>query len=384
MTRTLIMMNMTYNHLWKQGMVNRNFHMLRQLQTSNVFERIVSVDVLPISRSKVLRVALSSRPWRKNMHTQMRGASYRIDSDPVNSNTSYVTAYGMRSVQRALKTLNVDIHESIVWSYDPLSAEAILDLKPKAFIFDAVDNWMEHPAYTQYTDRLAEAYRTITERADIIFTVSEGLLDIFERRSNVFFVPNGVDYEHFAATDSTLQSFIGEHERPVIGYHGVIQSRMNFSLLDYIIDKHPEYDFHFVGPVWKDAKDDVKRLCKKKNVRFLGSVPYLKLPETLHTFDCAIIPHKIDAFTHSMNPLKLYEYLAAGVPIVATPVAGVDQFQDLVHFAVSPEDFSREIQQALSTESSTLRKRRMSMAQHHAWSKRFDVVRTILKNADIL
>lgn len=375
---------MTYSHLWKQGMVNRNFHILRQLQKSGVFDRIVSVDVLPLSTSKIFRVALSSRPWRKNTHTIARNATYRIDSDSVHANTSYISAYGLRAVRKALKTLNITIHESVVWSYDPLSAEAVLDLQPKAFIFDAVDNWIEHPAYTQYTERLTKAYRAITERADVIFTVSEGLLDMFDRRSHVFFVPNGVDYEHFAATEQTMQSFIGQHERPVIGYHGVIQSRMNFSLLEYIVDKHPEYDFHFVGPVWKDAKDDVARLRKKKQVKFLGSVSYLKLPEMLHTFDCAIIPHKIDAFTHSMNPLKLYEYLAAGVPIVSTPVAGVDQFQDLVQFAVSADDFSREIQKAIAMDSVSLRQRRMAVAQQHSWDKRFAVMKSILSNAKLI
>lgn len=381
--KTLILMNMTYHHLWQQGMVNRNYHILRQLQSSGMWKRIISVDVLPISRSKIARVALSSRPWRKNTHTITRTLHYRIDVDPVFESTCYVSAYGVDSVLAALKEQDINIREAVVWSYDPFSAEKILDLKPAAFIFDAVDNWMEHPAYRQYAQRLEKAYETIREQASVIFTVSEGLVDFFHRRSNVFFVPNGVDYQHFQGLESNVQTQQSAHRNPVIVYHGVIQSRINFAIVEYLAQKHPEYQFHFIGPVWKDAKQSVKKLQKYPNVTLVGSVPYMRLPQALHGADCAIIPHKIDAFTHSMNPLKLYEYLAAGIGIVSTPVAGADQFQDLVRFAVSPEDFSREIQTLLAVDSPQLRERRMSMASQHGWERRFAVMQHVLKSQGV-
>lgn len=372
-------MNMTYHHLWQQGMVNRNYHILRQLQSSAMWKRIISVDVLPISRSKMARVALSSRPWRKQAHTIKHTLRYRIDVDPVFESTQYVSAYGLGSLQAALKDQGVDITASVVWSYDPFSAEKMLSLKPKAFIFDAVDNWMEHPAYRKYTRQLEEAYAAIREQANVIFTVSEGLVDFFHRRSNVFFVPNGVDFQHFQGLDSAITGSNTPHHNPIIVYHGVIQSRINFAIVEYLAAKHPEYQFRFIGPVWKDAKQAVKKLQKYSNITLVGSVPYMRLPQALHGADCAIIPHKIDAFTHSMNPLKLYEYLAAGIGIVSTPVAGADQFQDLVRFAVSPEDFSREIQTLLAVDSPQLRERRMSMASQHGWERRFAVMQGVLK-----
>lgn len=385
-TKTLIVMNMTYHHLWKQGMVNRNFHLLRELQRSQLFDRIVSVDVLPLSASKIARVALSSRPWKKNAHTVYSGVGYRIDNDPVYPSTSYVSSYGMRSLFRALARLNISVRSSIVWSYDPLSVEALCAReKPQTLIFDAVDNWMEHPAYTRYVDRVRHGYAYIRSNADLIFTVSEGLLDMFDRAEHAFFIPNGVDVEHFLSTEHVLKDFAASHESPVIGYHGVIQSRMNVAIIEQLAAKHPEYTFRLIGPVWKDMRAQVKALCKAHtNVEVRGAVPYVRLPESLHGFDCAFIPHKIDAFTHSMNPLKLYEYLAAGLPIVSTPVAGADQFQDLVRFAVSAEDFSREIQRALATDSIEMRERRRAMASQHTWSQRFVLMRQIMERARVI
>lgn len=383
--KTLILFNMSHRFDWDAGLVNRNYHVLRTLQSTHAFDRIVSIDFLPFTAKKKLKVLLKSRPWLRNRQTVFWRWHTRVDQDAQDASLYWVSAMDTRSLEKALQKIGITSEERVVWSYNPLATPTILAMKKSLFVFDAVDNWMEHSSYADMREGLEQQYDAIRKNADCIFTVSEGLVDFFGKQDNVYFIPNGVDTEHFSkpvcnlallgtATPERLQT-----RTAIIGYHGIIQPRVNMSIVTYLSEKHPEYDFVLVGPVWKEMQKEARILAKKPNVKFLGAVSYKRLPEVLHCFDVAIIPHKIDSFTHSMNPLKMYEYLAVGKPIVSTPVAGSDQFQDLVQLAVSPEDFSVQIQQALVNDSPELQSRRLHMAEQHRWHQRVDVMLSIIE-----
>jgi glycosyltransferase involved in cell wall biosynthesis len=101
-----------------------------------------------------------------------------------------------------------------------------------------------------------------------------------------------------------------------------------------------------IGPV--ENSNLLKNLVKLKNAYYLGSVPYQELPEFIKKFDVCMIPHMVNKLTASMNPLKLFEFLATGKPIVSTNIGGVDQFLDIIFVAQSEEDFIQKLQKALN------------------------------------
>ena len=382
--KTLIFFNMSYRFDWEAGLVNRNYHVLRTIQNKKIFDKIIAIDFLPFTKKKKVKALLKSRPWMRHANSVFWRWHTRVDQDAVDPSLYWMSSLDTRSLEAVLQRLNIPATDRVVWSYNPLATPVILALQKSAFVFDAVDNWTEHSSYTGMRSELESDYDAIKKNADCIFTVSEGLVDFFGKLDTVFFIPNGVDTEHFsrpACNPSLLGAQSAERNRTrkaIIGYHGIIQPRVNLSIVDYLAEKHPEYDFVLVGPVWKEMQKDAKALSKHKNVRLVGPVSYTRLPEVLHCFDVAIIPHKIDSFTHSMNPLKMYEYLAVGKPIVSTPVAGSDQFQDLVQLAISPEDFSAQIQKGLAMDSPEMHSRRLHMAEQHRWQQRVDVMLDIL------
>ncbi|OGY85933.1 MAG: hypothetical protein A2233_00355 [Candidatus Kerfeldbacteria bacterium RIFOXYA2_FULL_38_24] len=396
--KTLIMLNMSYRRDWQAGLVNRNYHILQHLIASNYYQQIVVVDFLPFSKKKKLKVFLQNKPWKKNKNTVAHGLFTRLDQDEDKKNVYYATLTNPRHLKKALKhlTLAPDI---TLWSYTPFFTD-ILDQFPQAkIIFDAVDNWCHHPAYAAYQKKLTVCYELIKKKADIIFTVSESLVDFFGKKDNVFYIPNGVDVEHFSHLTSTVHfahELFNQKNSPsqkIIGYHGIIQFRLNLSIFGYLAEKHPDWHLVIIGPNkisgwefftrnkhWKNIQNETKNLAKKfSNIHFLGGVPYESLPNYLKCFDVAIIPHRVDALTQSMNPLKIYEYLAVGKPIVASAVPGADQFQDLIKLAVSPEDFSQKIEKALSEDNEELKQRRINMARQHSWENRIALMLDIIK-----
>ncbi len=375
---------MSYRFDWERGIVNRNYHVLRTLEKQGVFDSIISVDFLPFSIKKKAKTIIRTSPWKRNSDTIYRSLSTRIDHKK-GSSTYHVTTTDLLKLPHALEKAGITTDEVVLWSYTPFIAEQ-LDVFPNAqFIFDAVDNWVEHPSYHKYTARLEEAYKQIGKRADIIFTVSEGLVDFFNKREQVFYIPNGVDVNHFKEASCNTKfisdTYLSEQDaekRKRIGYHGIIQSRVNISVFDYLSEQHPEYDFIIAGPVWKEMEKDMDKIKDRSNVYTIGEVPYKDLPSLLACFDATIIPHKVDTFTQTMNPLKIYEYLAAGLPIVSTAVAGADQFQDLISLAVSPKDFSQKINKVLRQDTEELHQRRTAMATEHSWDTRIALMLEII------
>jgi len=374
---TLLMLNMSHQFDWDKGIVNRNYHVLNALIHSGEYEKVISVDFFPFTFKKRIKMILKGKLWKRNTTTVYKKWHTRVDTDPTNGSVYRVTSLSEKHLPQMLQRLNIDTTNFVLWSYNPLAIDLMAIYKNAFVVFDAVDNWTEHPSYTSVTDRLQENYKTIAKRADIIFTVSEGLIDFFGKKQKVMYVPNGVDAEHFV-TGTCNPSLLGKKSldtsKKTVGYHGIIQSRVNLSVFDYLAKKFPEMNFVIAGPVWKEMQTEMKELQQLPNVYTPGPVPYAQLPSLLHCFDVTVIPHKVDAFTQSMNPLKIYEYLASGKPIISTAVAGADQFQDLIKLAVSPEDFAEKIVKAIETDTTELISRRQEMAKQHNWSTRVQLM----------
>lgn len=377
MKRTLIICNMSYQSDWDAGMVNRNYHVLQGLLHADEFDQVLSIDFLPFTFKKKLKVLWKQRLFKRNKNTLGRSLSCRVDKDEKRGDLYHMTALNLKSLPKIMRKLNIEEERTTIWLYNPFAAHLFEEYPNAVKVFDAVDNWIEHSSYQDRTEELQGYYNSIKHNADIIYTVSEAMVDFFDKKENVYYIPNGVDISHFAGKECGVER-IKKLKGPIIGYHGVIQTRINFSILNYLAEKHEEFQFVLAGPVWKEVADDVKKLQKHKNVHVLGMTPYEKLPELISCFDVAIIPHKVDTFTQTMNPLKMYEYLAAGKPIISTPVAGADQFHDLILLAVSPEDFSAHIAEIIEEDSVEMMERRMTAVEQHDWSGRIEVMLNIL------
>jgi glycosyltransferase involved in cell wall biosynthesis len=269
------------------------------------------------------------------------------------------------------------IDQPILWSYLPLFGQLFTNLPARRRIFDAVDDWTQHPWMKQWQKRLENNYQVIGEQADIIFTVANELRERFNHQPKVHWIPNGVDFEHWQG-GASLPTDLENIPAPIIGYVGVIQSRIDIELVKNLAEQNPLKSFVFIGNVYPEFNQDQLAHCG--NVYFLGQKTYRELPAYVNHFHACIIPHKVDQFTRSMNPLKLYEYLACGLPVISTPVSGLSLFGDLVRVAGDAEAFGREIDRALSEDSEAHRLARKSIVRNHTWEQRVDQMMSIIES----
>ena len=194
--------------------------------------------------------------------------------------------------------------------------------------------------------------------------------DVFENSEKVHWFPNGVDLKHYQQEYSIINRDIGSLAKPIIGYVGTIQDRLDVELLEYLIKQNSDKSFVLVGPVWH--KQIKEKLNNYKNVYFLGRKSYQEIPMYIQQFDVGIIPHKIDRFIKFTNPMKMYEYLACGKPIVSTSGAGVDLFSEYIQITNDFKQFNLYLNQALKNNTSELITERLEVIQDHSWLKRVD------------
>ncbi|MFQ6577798.1 glycosyltransferase [Enterococcus casseliflavus] len=232
--------------------------------------------------------------------------------------------------------IDLDMQNTVLYLQNPMSINLAKTLNVKIWGFDAIDNWLTHPQMGNIKSLVNSNYEYINNNADFITTVSESLCAFFYKSGHSYWIPNGVDKDIF---------FLKEcyNENIKVCYVGKIQDRVNISLIEKCLDKFSNVDFYLVGPILSQNKK-IKFLAKKyNNFHIVGDIHYDTLPEVLSSFDIGIIPHHVNEFTNSMNPLKLYEYLASGLPVLTTPCAGVNNISPYVHIVESENGFVSEL-----------------------------------------
>jgi len=201
----------------------------------------------------------------------------------------------------------------------------------------------------------------------------------------LFLIPNGVDPGHYAPVlqpgpiPPSLASLVGRG--PIFGYTGTIHpDRVDVALIMRTARLLPGSLFVLVGPNHLSAPQHAN--LQTSGVVLLPAVPYAHIPDYMRAFDVCITPHKMTPFTESLNPIKLWEYLAAGKPIVSTDVAGFRDYPDHVRIARTAEQFAAALKDALaeiqSPDAATRAAARQAEARQHSWESRVDRIEMVM------
>jgi glycosyltransferase involved in cell wall biosynthesis len=266
----------------------------------------------------------------------------------------------------------------VLWVADPRLACLAAGLARDLLVFDAIDDWRQHTWAGRAL--VEEGYRCAAGQADVTFAVNPSLLEWLQPRGRVEVLPNAVDAGHWGrevGTTATVRD--GERRRmgPVVGYAGMIQSRLDQELLRTVAARLPDVSFVLAGPVRRGSEGLVSGL--PGNVRSLGAVPHGDLPAVLAGWDAAMVPHRRDALTASMDPLKLYEYVAAGLPVVSTIVSPNPVLRDHVRVATSPDEFAAALQEELAADTPAAGERRRQAVVTESWPARAERVLEVLR-----
>jgi len=291
--------------------------------------------------------------------------------------------YG-RLIARAAQSLN--FRDVLLWVYVSQYASALDVIPHRQLIFDLCDDYVAYNQGQPYIEAYTrECLRTLFDRANVVVTTTETLRDKYRAmRGDMIVIPNGVDYARFenALKTATVPEDIAKLPRPIIGFIGVLFSFLDYARLRETILKMPHASFVFVGR--GEYTPGVNYLHDLANVYLLGNRPTDMIPAYVQSFDVCISPFKHDEVSRHVSPLKVYEYLACGKPVVSTPMEALAQSlgssADSIICWDDPcaPDSTGAIERALATDSDALGQKRKQIARRFSWDSLFNKLETVL------
>lgn len=293
----------------------------------------------------------------------------------------------------ALKYLRVDKPIFIIYQPHNLAfAKKLSSMFGKSLVcYDLTDDWSEFINTIEWgKQEFIELENLVIKQADAIFTVSEKLFQKAKSiNSNTYYLPNATSYKNFNRVTQNIEIApqISQIREPRIGYVGKITPwRIDFELIRYVAKSKPDWSIIMIGPIHPEAKDLVNDLRKSENIFILGSKNYYSLPEYMKGFDCCIIPHLIDPLTESMDPIKLYDYMATGKPVVATALTEAKKFKDIIKIGNSYDEFLSFLDDSIKQKpSEETIGRQLETAQENSWEERTgQLIRILEENINLL
>ncbi len=245
-------------------------------------------------------------------------------------------------------------------------------------VYDCLDR---HRWFSTNSAAVIGEEEALTRSSDLVTVTSHALYDdLGAFTAQRLLVPNAADYTHFEAPSGEVPAPLEGLPRPVIGYVGAIADWFDTDLVGRVARLQPEWSFVLVGSTYSADLSPLRGLA---NVHLLGEQPYGVLPAYLHAFDVCLVPFKMSPLTEAADPVKFYEYLSAGKPVVSVPLPDLRPWapQGLVYLADEAEDFVIQIERALAEDSPERLRSRRDFAGHHTWEARCARLRHAIRSS---
>ncbi|HEX6667287.1 MAG TPA: glycosyltransferase [Solirubrobacterales bacterium] len=351
------------------------------------------------ARNKVLfveslglrRPQLASRDLRRIAHRLARGLRGVRSVDAVHVLSPLVLPFhgsaAIRSLNRRLLRLQVGwaarrlgMRNPLLWAYAP-QAEVLLDvLDPEPVVYHCVDDVAVQKGVDADSFRASE--ERFARRADLVLASAPALAERMRKLSgHVLYAPNVADTGLFATAldDGPLDPALDSLPRPRLVFQGaIVATKLDLSLLAELARLRPEWSIVLVGPRGAgDPGGDLSALDRAPNIHFAGARDAADLPNVLRGADVGLIPYAINDLTRSVFPMKVYEYLAAGLPVVATPLPALTGV-DAVEVAADAGAAIAAVERESALDSPGRRKERSAAAVAHSWEARIEEIEAAL------
>lgn len=301
--------------------------------------------IIDAPEKNVLICQLNLNKKNKNIYTESLNSKER--------------AFLLKSVNAVRAALNLANTYSLVNL--PFWSDVACALQSNSVVYDCMDH---HAGFENNSQEMMDEEHKLLNQADLVITTATNLSEKIGKIRENTIIRNAAEVGFFSKKDSRV---LYEKQGTTIGYYGAVAEWFDLDLLCYLADNSPEFEYVVIGNVTVD----VEKAKAYNNITFLGEVPYADLTAYLNSLDVCIIPFKLIELTLCTNPVKVYEYLAAGKPVVATAMPEVELMSEYVHIGYNKEEFLEKIHTAVSeADDIELKETRKAWALQHDWSSR--------------
>jgi glycosyltransferase involved in cell wall biosynthesis len=275
----------------------------------------------------------------------------------------------------------IGFRQDLLWTYNPITLHFLDPARFRGLIYHCVDDVAAQPGVP--AGLVEEAERTLIGRSDFVFTTSHNLTSKCRPLNpHTHFFSNVCDFDHFNRSldpETPVASDLLDLPAPRVGFIGALSAyKVDFELLGDVAERHPEWSIVLIGDVGEgDPLTDASVLRAHRNIHILGPRPYASLPAYLKGINVALLPNRLNPYTSSMFPMKFFEYLASGCPVVGVALPALSEHSSVASL-VPREAFVAAIEQALAGQTPPLADR-LAVAQQHTYSARTDAMLGLLE-----
>ena len=272
-----------------------------------------------------------------------------------------------------------DISKPMLWLENIRAADIMNCFGPGVKVYHVSDLFTDD-LYTSNHHLNHQREKRVSDESNLLICVSKELhLRKQSQRGNVFYIQHGVDFELFRKAAQKVERIkeLADIPRPIAGYFGTMTAHNDIELLLWCARNLSDVSFVFAGQI---TGGDYSELDKLDNVYFLGQLSYEKIPWLCACFDVCMLQWKMNEWIRCCNPLKMFEYMASGKPIVSVPIGEAIQYSDVVSIAHNKEEFAQKIQWELQNDTSERVRKRIEIAREHSWDKHVERISELILN----
>ena len=275
-------------------------------------------------------------------------------------------------------------YNPILWFYTPISVNLAGKLKEKLVVYHCIDNISLEKKVNIRQKTLKKYEETLARKCDLLIASSSILKKKFDKlNSNTHIIPSAVDDNFFLKIpdyNSKEPKDFKYIKHPRIGLIGTIDKRIDFSVIKYISLHHPEWEIIIIGPLILKKNSAIRQLFKQKNIHYLGPKAKEERMKYINSLDVCLIPYELNEFTKAISPIKFFEYLALGKPVVSSRLPDISIYEDIVRLADSKEDFAKEIYSALKEKDKKMIDMRINFAKKNSWNNRLKTISYLMEH----
>ncbi|MGI8884694.1 MAG: glycosyltransferase [Pyrinomonadaceae bacterium] len=373
-----------FSHDWTGDPLSKT-HLMRVLSKENrilwinaIANRMPTASSKDVSRifNKIKSYTEPVREVEPNIHVLNPLAIPAYGNEAVRKFNQTFLLSQVKKAMRKLKFVN-----PLNMVFNPAAGLLAGKLGETELIYYCVD---EYTAFTGAAKGLREIEEDLFRKADLVIVSAEKLLENKRQyNENTFIIRHGTDWRHFRTAldaETKIPDEIANLPKPIIGFHGLLADWVDYELIKKTAEHFPNGSIVLIGKIAVDAEKKIKILDDVPNIHFLGRKPYAELPAFCKGFDVALNPFEISELTLAANPLKVREYLAAGLTTISTDIPEVRILRDCL-VGENHADFIAKIEQALANPKS--REGISDNIKHESWDAKINELKEIMSKLNI-